>query len=202
MRRPRLFTVLFVLLIGGLTFAGTWDECNCELHPGSPSCGGGGGNGDLHSCDGTWPGCISIGPVNRVGRVYKGFTAQRYHGDGTYGLRETITGHVAYSNGTTRMFDTLYSDSTITELCLPETQVDSHTFGRPLVSPQTSYTEGRYATDLWDCVFGQALEWEWHWNWENASPYVAPESGGGFACTKIKAPPWGWGDSYGWCADD
>lgn len=146
-------------------------------------------------------GCGGGGGPTPTG-TYKGYTGQRYHGDGVYGLDHTITGHVAYSNGTTRMFDTLYEDETIREECIPMLTVDMHTFGRPLVSPQTSYTEGGYATDPWDCVLGQALQWEWYWNWENASPYVPAGGGGNFRCTKIKAPPMGWGESYGWCEDD
>jgi hypothetical protein len=198
--------VLLVLVVGGLTFAGTLDECNCQLHPescGGRGGGGGGGGGGLHVCGGTAAGCISTGPIGPSSTVHKGFSAQRYHGDGTYGLRQTITGHVAYSNGTTRMFDTLYSYSEIQEWCLPQTEVDASSFGPPLVSPRTTYTEGGYATGMFDCPLGgQALYWQWSWNWENASPYVAPENHTEVACTKIKPPLRGWGEDMGWCDDD
>jgi hypothetical protein len=101
------------------------------------------------------------------------------------------------------MFDTLYSTETISELCVPDLQVDVTTFGRPLTSPETSYAQGGYATGILDCLFGQALMWEWSWNWANANPYVPAQSGGGFACTKIKSPIQGsWDDSYGWCEDN
>ena len=63
-RGRKLLTVLFVLLVGGLTFAGTWDECDCRLHP--ATCGGGAGTGDAHSCDGTWPGCVSLPPAGPI----------------------------------------------------------------------------------------------------------------------------------------
>ena len=49
------------------------------------------------------------------------------------------------------MFDTLYSAESIWELCVPDLQLDMTTFGRPLTSPATSYTQGGYATDSWDC---------------------------------------------------
>jgi len=134
--------------------------------------------------------------------IHKGGQGQYWDGDGRYGVNLTITAHTTRSDGVKQLFDRGYRTVLLQEICPPfRPETDFYEFGPALTSPETTVPDGGYATDFYDCWFGQAITWEWTFEWENQVPPVPYDDEREFRCRVKRQFSGSGGETYGWCAD-
>ena len=115
---------------------------------------------------------------------------------GDYGTDEQWAGHVGNPwgdddgfcpNPECRLLDDTWTETTLTEVCVPLEEVDMHTFGELQASPVETFPSGGYATGPFDCLLGQWVLFEGEGYWMNASPHV-DEDYRKFDCILLEHP--------------